>query len=148
MEREEEIAGLVEELSALMIEEAADGVKNPKKEIERLVSEKTFGPGVSDKRVNVGWGGMFARSECPVCGERIEKAGSEYVCGACGLRIPSELFEKAREQHMRESVRREKEQEIRERMAGMGLTRDEISGIYERSLERSESADGSKKEGL
>ena len=147
MEREEEKAKLVEELSALMAEEAAAGVKSPKKELEMLVSERMFGPGVVDKRVNVRWGGMFARGECPVCKEKIEKAGSEYVCGACGLKIPSELFEKAKEQHMQESVRREKEQRICERMDEMGLTQDEISDIYGRSLERSEAAEGNTKEG-
>ncbi len=146
MEREEEKATLVNELAALLAEEALAGRENPKRIIEKLVSESMFGPGTASRRVNVRWGGLFARGECPSCGGKVEKRGDEYVCGSCALKIPADVFEKAKEQHVKDADRRERELDIQERMKALGLTEDEIRGVYDRAMDLADATGGTKGE--
>ncbi|MDD5112187.1 MAG: hypothetical protein PHG85_06555 [Candidatus Altiarchaeota archaeon] len=146
MEREEEKATLVNELAALLAEEALAGGENPKREIEKLVSESVYGPGAASKRVNVRWGGLFARGECPSCSNKIERRGEEYVCESCGIKIPADVFDRAREQHVREADRRERELHIQERMKALGLTEDEVRDVYDRAMDLSDATGGTKGE--
>lgn len=140
MEFTEQELKLIEELTEVMVEEEKLGKENSKKELEKIVSEKMFGPGLTDKRVNIRWGSLFSKSQCPICNEKLEKKGGEYVCGKCGLKILAELYEKAKEQHMKESELNGKESTIREKMGEMKLTPEEVDEMYNLAIERSEAA--------
>lgn len=138
MEPNEKEQKIIEELSEIFIEEGRAKNENPKKELEKLVSENLFGKGVSSKRVNVRWNGLFNKNLCPACDEKIEKKDQEYVCAKCGLRIPVDLYNKAKEQNAKENEREEKEFKLREKMSGMKLNQEKIDSIYEIAMERAE----------
>jgi len=138
MELTDREIGLVEELTKIMVEEYKLKEEDAKKQVERTITEKMFGPGIPSKRPSIGWGSMFSKSQCPVCGQKIEKAGKEYVCGKCGLKMGEETYEKAREQHINESKLLEREYALRERMDEMNVPKEKVDEIYDIAIERSE----------
>ncbi|MBM3308946.1 MAG: hypothetical protein FJY77_01710 [Candidatus Altiarchaeales archaeon] len=140
MELTEEELRLVEELARIMAEEEKMLVReNPKKQLESIVSEKLFGPGVVDKRVNVKWGVLFSKDLCPACDEKMRETEGEHTCAKCGLRIPTELYNKAKEWHMKETKLGEKEFQMREQIVDkMKLSQKRIDEIYSLAVERSE----------
>jgi len=74
MELTEKDMKLVEELTGIMVKQAEldDGWK---KQLEKIVSERMYGPGVMDKGMDVRWGSLFQKGLCQVCGEKIGKVG-------------------------------------------------------------------------
>ncbi|MFH1125782.1 MAG: hypothetical protein V1703_01535 [Candidatus Altiarchaeota archaeon] len=127
---------LAEELAQLIAEEERLKKKDSKKEIENIVSEKIYGPGLVNKDVNVGWGSLLSRKKCP-CGGPLEMKEEDYACSQCGIKIPKELYDKAREQHEREFVLREKEMTVRKKMDEMKLEREKVNNIYLTAIKHS-----------
>lgn len=141
MELSESDLKLAEELAGVIAgEDALD--KNPKKEIAKLVSEVLFGPGVANKRVNVRWGMLFGKNACPLGGDTLVRKEDGYVCGKCGLKIPSELYEKAREQHAREAELAGREEKANAEMEENGMPQEKVDAVYELAIDRAENKEG------
>jgi len=138
MELTEEELKLVEELTGIISEQDKLGDESPKQELEAIITEKIYGSKMVDKRVNIWWWGLFNEGECPVCKEKIEKKGGEYLCPKCGLKIQAELYDKAKEQDNKEAELDEKESKLRKRMDEIKLTKERINEIYSLAMERSE----------
>jgi hypothetical protein len=128
----------VDELVEIIFEEEQLSRQTAKKDVEKIISEKMFGPGLVDKRLGVKWGGMFSRNQCPVCQGTMEKKDDAYVCSSCSFSIPADVFEKAKAQHNKEFELREREEKVRSRMGKMKLTDDEIGEVYRTAMDRVE----------
>lgn len=135
MDLNEEELKLAEELAEVIAEEDALD-KKPKKEIANAVSRMLFGPGIVSKRVSVGWGSLFGKQKCPACNGTLVKTESEYACGKCGIKITAELYEKAREQHARETKLSEREYRLREEMGKSSMPPEKVDDIYALAIER------------
>ena len=128
----------VDELAAIITGEEELNRQTAKKDVEKIISEAMFGPGIVDKRLNVKWGGMFARNECPVCAGTIEKKDDAYTCASCSLSIPAGLYDKAMAQHGKEFELRDREEKVRAKMERMNLTDEEVGEIYKTAIDRAE----------
>jgi hypothetical protein len=141
MELSERELKLAEELAGVIADEDALD-KKPKKEITDLVSNVMFGPGVANKRVNIRWGMLFGKNACPVGEDTLVKTKDAYVCGKCGLKIPSELYEKAREQHAKEAELAGREEKVNAEMEENGMPHEKVDAIYELAIDRAENKGG------
>ena len=137
---DEELRMAGELASVIAEEEALD--KTPKRTITSIVSGMLFGRGIANKRVNVRWGGMFSRQKCPVCDGILAEKDGEYSCGKCGIRMPADLYEKAREQHMKETELAEREAKVALEMEDKGMTPEKADEIYAMAIHQAEKNTG------
>jgi hypothetical protein len=131
---------LIKELADLMVEQdkLREG-ENPKKQLEQKVSENLFGGGTPSRRPRMKWGSLFRNEECPIDSIKMARKEDKLMCSQCNLSIPAELFEKAKQQHMKEYELLEREEKMREKMSELKLDDKNIDGIYGKALEKAES---------
>jgi ribosomal protein S27AE len=116
------------------LEDARMAGDDLKQELTKKIREHMYGEGSTRPFIIVDWNRLFDENKCPNCDDLISLKENTYECGKCGLDIPVELYDKAKEQHELEMSLIKKRREFAKKIEESGLSTDRLDELYSKAL--------------